>query len=59
MSYKLNGNLELRVDGLNLGNAKTYEFFDNPTGAAGKGTSRVDNALYNGRTLLVGIRGKF
>ncbi len=59
MSYKLNGNLELRVDGLNLGNAKTYEFFDNPTGAAGKGTSRVDNALYNGRTLLVGVRGKF
>ena len=58
ISYKVTPDIEVRLDGLNLNNAITYEYFKNPQGKYGDGTSRRDNALYDGRTIMLGVRGK-
>ncbi len=59
LSYKVNSAIELRLDALNLNNAVTYEYFVDPSGKYGDGTSRRDNAFYDGRTILLGLRGRF
>jgi TonB-dependent receptor len=57
--YKLTDYLELKLDVLNLNNALIYEYFENPEGKFGSGESRKDYAKYNGRTVMVGVRGSF
>ncbi len=57
--YKITDYLEVRIDALNLNNALTYDYFENPEGKFGSGESRKDAAKYNGRTFMVGIRGSF
>lgn len=60
ISYKLNANIELRVDALNLANTLGYDYFDDVSGRYGDGKkTRLDYAKYDGRTIKVGIRGKF
>ena len=58
-SYEVTKSVTVRVDALNLTDAITYEYFVDPSGKYGNGHSRRDNALYDGRTLMVGVRGKF
>ena len=58
-SYQVTQDITVRFDALNLTDAITYEYFVDPSGKYGNGHSRRDNALYDGRTLMVGIRGKF
>jgi len=60
VSWKLNSYVELRVDALNLGNTLSYDYFDDASGHYGNGKkTRMDYAKYDGRTIKVGIRGKF
>jgi iron complex outermembrane receptor protein len=59
VSYKVTKDIDVRLDALNLNNAIAYEYFKDPSGKYGDGKSRRDNALYDGRTILVGIRGRF
>jgi TonB-dependent receptor len=59
VSYKLNENLELRVDAMNLSNTLAYDYFEDATGKFGSGKkTRMDYAKYDGRTIKFGIRGK-
>jgi TonB-dependent receptor len=60
ISYKLNSKIELRVDALNLGNTLNYDYFEDVSGKYGDGKkTRMDYAKYDGRTIKIGIRGKF
>ncbi|HVZ30646.1 MAG TPA: TonB-dependent receptor [Asticcacaulis sp.] len=59
-SWKFNKDLELRIDALNLGNALNYNYFYDVTGKYGDGRkTRMDYAKYDGRTIKIGIRGRF
>ncbi|MFP5391571.1 MAG: TonB-dependent receptor [Gammaproteobacteria bacterium] len=59
ISYKINENLELRLDALNLSNTLAYDYFEDATGQYGSGRkTRMDYAKYDGRTIKIGIRGK-
>ncbi|HEY1151348.1 MAG TPA: TonB-dependent receptor [Pseudoduganella sp.] len=58
-TYKLNENLEFRVDAMNLSNTLSYDYFEDATGKYGSGKdTRMDYAKYDGRTIKFGIRGK-
>jgi len=58
-TYKINENLEFRVDAMNLSNTLSYDYFEDATGKYGDGKStRMDYAKYDGRTIKFGIRGK-
>jgi TonB-dependent receptor len=61
VSYKINPAIELRLDVLNITNTLIRDYFEDPRGGANGegGGSRLDNALYNGRTIAFGIRGRF
>ncbi|WP_033921989.1 TonB-dependent receptor [Sphingomonas sp. 37zxx] len=59
VSYRLSDALELRLDVLNLTNELLYDYFEDPRGLNGDPNSRLDNALYNGRTIAFGVRGSF
>jgi TonB-dependent receptor len=59
VSYKLNEYLELRLDGMNLTNDLSYVYYKDMLGRYGNDHSRTDNLLYDGRTVQVGLRGKF
>ncbi len=60
ISYKISDRLELRVDALNLSNTLGFDYFEDVTGQYGTGEkTRMDYAKYDGRTIKVGIRGKF
>jgi TonB-dependent receptor len=59
-SWKFGKNLELRIDALNLGNALNYNYFYDVTGKYGDGRkTRMDYAKYDGRTIKIGLRGRF
>lgn len=59
ISYKINENLELRLDALNLTNTLSYDYFEDASGQYGSGKRmRMDYAKYDGRTLKIGLRGK-
>jgi iron complex outermembrane recepter protein len=59
ISYKINENLEFRIDALNLSNTLSYDYFEDATGQYGSGKkTRMDYAKYDGRTIKFGIRGK-
>ncbi|MET0265121.1 MAG: TonB-dependent receptor [Duganella sp.] len=59
ISYKINENLEFRVDALNLSNTLAYDYFEDASGQFGNGKkTRMDYAKYDGRTIKFGIRGK-
>ncbi|WP_308366304.1 MULTISPECIES: TonB-dependent receptor [unclassified Microbulbifer] len=57
LSYHLTDWLEVRIDGTNLNDEKTYEYFPDPDGIYSGSRSRRDNFLENGRTITLGIRG--
>ena len=59
VSYKVTEAIELRIDGLNLSNVNTYVYYEDPDQGSGNGKSRRDNSFFNGRTLSLGIRGRF
>jgi TonB-dependent receptor len=59
ISYKINDNLELRLDALNLSNTLSYDYFEDAAGQYGSGKkTRMDYAKYDGRTIKIGLRGK-
>jgi len=59
-SYKINEQLELRIDAMNLSNTLSYDYFEDASGQYGSGKkTRMDYAKYDGRTIKVGLRGKF
>jgi iron complex outermembrane receptor protein len=59
ISYRINDNLELRLDALNLSNTLSYDYFEDATGQYGSGKkTRMDYAKYDGRTIKIGLRGK-
>ena len=58
-SYKVNRYIELRVDALNITNENVYFYYDDPTQPNGNGQSRRDNSFFNGRTIAIGVRGRF
>lgn len=60
ISYKINDRVEVRLDVLNLGDTLAYEYYEDVSGRYGDGKkTRVDYAKYDGRTVKVGIRGRF
>jgi len=60
VSYKLSEQLELRLDAMNLSNTLAYDYFEDASGHYGSGKkTRMDYAKYDGRTVKVGLRGKF
>jgi len=59
ISYKFFKWLEVRIDGQNLTNTKTFEFSRSLTGQFGDETVRADQAFQNGRVFTFGIRGSF
>jgi iron complex outermembrane receptor protein len=59
VSYKVTDAIELRVDGLNLGNVNSYVYYEDPDQPNGNGSTRRDNSFFNGRTISLGIRGRF
>lgn len=59
ISYKFFKWLEVRIDGQNLTNTKTYEFSRSLTGQFGDEQVRADQAFQNGRVFTFGIRGTF
>ena len=59
VGYKINSYLELRLDGQNLTNTRTYVFFRQFEGKNGNEQTRVDQATVGGRTVSLALRGKF
>ena len=59
VSYRFAKWLEVRIDGSNLTNTKTFEYFKDLQGLYGDEQSRLEGALQNGRAITVGIRGAF
>ncbi len=57
ISYKINDLVELRVDALNITNENVFNYFENPQQPNGR--IHRDNSYFNGRTIAVGIRGRF
>jgi outer membrane receptor protein involved in Fe transport len=57
IAYKVNDNVELRVDALNITNENTYNVFTNPQQS--NGSTHRDNSYLNGTTIAFGIRGRF
>ncbi|CAN7658139.1 TonB-dependent receptor [Pseudoduganella sp. LjRoot289] len=59
ISYRINDQLELRLDAMNLSNTLSYDYFEDASGQFGSGKkTRMDYAKYDGRTIKIGIRGK-
>ena len=59
ISYRFSDLIEFRIDALNITNQNVYFFYEDPSQPAGNGQSRRDNSYFNGRTISIGIRGKF
>ncbi len=59
ISYKVSDRLELRIDGMNLDNGLSYTYYKDLLGRYGNDYSRTDNLIYNGRTVMVGLRGSY
>jgi iron complex outermembrane recepter protein len=60
ISYKINSMVEVRLDALNLADTLGYDYFEDVSGKYGDGKdTRLDYAKYDGRTIKVGVRGKF
>jgi iron complex outermembrane recepter protein len=59
VGYKFAKWLEVRIEGQNLTNTRTYVFGRQVDGLYGDENSRVDNAYQAGRTFSFGIRGSF
>jgi iron complex outermembrane recepter protein len=68
IAYKLTDDIELRLDGANLLNEVSYQFFADGTGKnsqvgarfapAGWGSDGFENVLWQGRTFIFTIRGQ-
>lgn len=59
VSYRFNDALELRLDGANLTNQRTYDFLRHFDGKYGDEHSRLENANLAGKTFTLTLRGKF
>ncbi len=59
VSYKFSEALELRLDGANLTNQRTYDFLRHFEGKYGDENSRLENASQAGKTFTLTVRGKF
>jgi TonB-dependent receptor len=59
VSYQVTDGIELRIDGLNLNNVNSYVYYEDPDQPRGNGAGRRDNSFFNGRTISLGIRGRF
>jgi iron complex outermembrane recepter protein len=59
VGYKFSKWLEVRLDGTNLTNQRTYEFFRHFEGKFGDEKSRIDNATQVGRGYSISLRGSF
>jgi iron complex outermembrane recepter protein len=60
ISYKLNDYVELRLDALNLADTLGFEYYEDVSGRYGDGKdTRLDYAKYDGRTIKIGVRGRF
>ncbi|WP_165390721.1 TonB-dependent receptor [Pseudoduganella lutea] len=59
VSYKFSDALELRLDGSNLTNERTYDFLRHFEGRYGDEHSRIENANLAGKTFTLTLRGKF
>lgn len=59
LGYKINENLDLRLDGQNLSNTRTYVFFRHFEGKYGDEQSRIDQATQGGRIISLALRAKF
>lgn len=60
ISFQVNDYLELRLDALNITDTLAYDYFEDVTGQYGSGEkARMDYAKYDGRTIKVGVRGRF
>ena len=59
VGYKISKALEVRVDGINLTNQKTYEFFRNFEGKFGDENSRIEGGSQAGRGIAISLRGSF
>ncbi|HEU5067543.1 MAG TPA: TonB-dependent receptor [Sphingomicrobium sp.] len=57
VAYKINRFVELRVDALNITNENTFTYFENPEKP--NGLTHRDNSYFNGRTISLGVRGRF
>lgn len=57
VSYKINDSVELRVDALNITNENAFNYFENPQEPNNK--THRDNSFFNGRTIAIGVRGRF
>ena len=67
VAYNVSDSLELRIDGSNLLNEVSYQFFSDGTKAnsqiggrfapAGWGSSGLENVLWSGRTFVFTVRG--
>jgi TonB-dependent receptor len=58
-SYKINSMLELRLDGSNLTNQRTYETLRHFYGKYGDENSRIASANLAGRNYTLSLRGSF
>jgi len=59
VGYKFSKALEVRVDGINLTNQKTFEFFRNFEGKFGDENSRIEGGSQAGRGIAISLRGNF
>lgn len=59
IAYKFSDAFELRLDGSNLSNTRTYEVLRHFEGRNGDEESRLEGANLAGRTLTLSVRGKF
>lgn len=59
IGYKIRKWLEVRIDGQNLTNTKTFEFSRSLTGQFGNEKVRADGAFQSGPTYTFGLRGSF
>jgi iron complex outermembrane recepter protein len=60
ISFQVSDYLELRLDALNITDTLAYDYFEDVTGQYGSGEkARMDYAKYDGRTIKVGVRGRF
>ncbi|MES3020233.1 MAG: TonB-dependent receptor [Pseudomonadota bacterium] len=59
VGYKINDYVEVRLDGANLTNTKTYQYLDHFQGRNGDPESRIENGNQAGRNITLSLRGKF
>ncbi|PWF43604.1 TonB-dependent receptor [Massilia glaciei] len=57
--YKINSYLELRLDGSNLTNTKTYQYLQHFQNRNGDSESRIEGGNQAGRNVTLSLRGKF